>query len=133
MSGWVRNMPDGAVEAVFEGDPDGVSQLVAYCHEGPRGAQLDAVEVTDEVPEGIGGFHDPLDRGATPRVFLPFSRAGLVAVHHLVEDGAELVVALKVGPGEAASSTCITGITPGPPAVTRYLSPTAAGRTSWLG
>jgi acylphosphatase len=56
MSGWVRNMPDGAVEAVFEGDPDGVSQLVAYCHEGPRGARVDAVEVTDEVPEGIGGF-----------------------------------------------------------------------------
>jgi acylphosphatase len=56
MSGWVRNTRDGAVEAVFEGDPDGVSQLVAYCHEGPRGARVDAVEVTDEVPEGIGGF-----------------------------------------------------------------------------
>ena len=56
ISGWVRNTPDGAVEAVFEGDPDAVSQLVAFCHEGPRGARVDAVEVTDEVPEGLGGF-----------------------------------------------------------------------------
>jgi acylphosphatase len=56
VSGWVRNRPDGAVEAVFEGDPDAVSQLVAFCHEGPRGARVDAVEVTDEVPEGLGGF-----------------------------------------------------------------------------
>ena len=56
VSGWVRNTRDGAVEAVFEGDPDAVSQLVAFCHEGPRGARVDAVEVTDEVPEGLGGF-----------------------------------------------------------------------------
>jgi len=56
VSGWVRNTPDGALEAVFEGDPDAVSQLVAFCHEGPRGARVDAVEVTDEPPEGVGGF-----------------------------------------------------------------------------
>lgn len=55
-SGWVRNTADGAVEAVFEGEPDAVSQLVAFCREGPRGARVDAVEVTDESPEGLRGF-----------------------------------------------------------------------------
>ena len=56
VSGWVRNTGDGAVEAVFEGEPDAVSQLVAFCREGPRGARVDAVEVTDEAPEGLRGF-----------------------------------------------------------------------------
>jgi acylphosphatase len=56
VSGWVRNTREGAVEAVFEGDPDSVSQLVAFCHEGPRGARVDAVEVTDEAPERLDGF-----------------------------------------------------------------------------
>ena len=56
VSGWVRNTGDGAVEAVFEGEPDAVSQLVAFCREGPRGARVDAVEVTDESPEGLRGF-----------------------------------------------------------------------------
>ena len=56
VSGWIRNTGDGAVEAVFEGEPDAVSQLVAFCREGPRGARVDAVEVTDEAPEGLRGF-----------------------------------------------------------------------------
>ncbi len=56
VSGWIRNTGDGAVEAVFEGEPDAVSQLVAFCREGPRGARVDAVEVTDESPEGLRGF-----------------------------------------------------------------------------
>ena len=56
VSGWVRNTGDGAVEAVFEGGPDAVSQLVAFCRDGPRGARVDAVEVTDEAPEGLRGF-----------------------------------------------------------------------------
>jgi acylphosphatase len=56
VSGWVRNTRDGAVEAVFEGDAEAVARLIAFCHEGPRGARVDAVEVTDEPPEGVGGF-----------------------------------------------------------------------------
>ncbi len=56
VSGWVRNTGDGAVEAVFEGEPDAVSQLVAFCREGPRSARVDAVEVTDESPEGLRDF-----------------------------------------------------------------------------
>ena len=56
VSGWVRNTGDGAVEAVFEGEADAVSQLVAFCREGPRGARVDAVEVKDEALEGLRGF-----------------------------------------------------------------------------
>ena len=57
VSGFVRNRPDGAVEAVFEGEPDDVEALVEYCHRGPRGAEVDRVEVEEELPEGLAGFH----------------------------------------------------------------------------
>ena len=56
VSGWVRNRPDGTVEAVFEGAPDAVEALVAICHEGPRGARVDRVDVTEESAEGLAGF-----------------------------------------------------------------------------
>ncbi len=56
VSGWARNMEDGTVEAVFEGEPDAVERLVAFCREGPRGARVDRVDVMDEAAEGISGF-----------------------------------------------------------------------------
>jgi acylphosphatase len=56
VAGWVRNRPDGAVEAVFEGEPGAVDRLVELCREGPRGATVVRVEVTDEEPEGLVGF-----------------------------------------------------------------------------
>ena len=56
VAGWVRNRADGTVEAVFEGERDAVDRLVAYVREGPRGAQIDWVDVEAEVPEGLGGF-----------------------------------------------------------------------------
>ncbi len=56
VAGWVRNCPDGTVEAVFEGDPAGVERLVAFCREGPRSAHVDRVEVTAEEPEGLARF-----------------------------------------------------------------------------
>jgi acylphosphatase len=56
VSGWVANRADGAVEAVFEGEADAVERLVAFSREGPRGAQIDSVEVTEEEPEGLSGF-----------------------------------------------------------------------------
>jgi len=55
-AGWVRNNRDGTVEAVFEGGPTAVERLVAFCHEGPRGARVDRIEVTEEEPEGLTGF-----------------------------------------------------------------------------
>ncbi|MGH3129730.1 MAG: acylphosphatase [Gaiellaceae bacterium] len=56
LAGWVRNTHEGTVEAVFEGEPDGVERLVAWCREGPRGARVERVDVIDEDPEGLAGF-----------------------------------------------------------------------------
>jgi acylphosphatase len=56
VSGWVANRADGAVEAVFEGEADAVERLVAFSREGPRGAQVESVEVTEEETEGLSGF-----------------------------------------------------------------------------
>jgi acylphosphatase len=56
VAGWVANRWDGAVEAVFEGEPEAVERLVSFSRKGPRGARVDAVEVTDEEPEGLLGF-----------------------------------------------------------------------------
>jgi acylphosphatase len=56
VAGWVRNNWDGTVEAVFEGDGGAVERLVAFMREGPRGARVDRVDVSDEQPEGLAGF-----------------------------------------------------------------------------
>lgn len=57
VSGWVRNRRDGAVEAVFEGEPRAVDECVAFCHSGPPGARVVRVEVFDDLPpEGARGF-----------------------------------------------------------------------------
>jgi acylphosphatase len=56
VAGWVRNRPDGAVEAVFEGEPEAVESLVRFAHEGPRGADVSHVEVSEEEPEGLSSF-----------------------------------------------------------------------------
>jgi acylphosphatase len=56
VSGWVCNRPDGAVEAVFEGDADAVEEMLAFCRQGPRGAAVEHVDVTEEEPEGVKGF-----------------------------------------------------------------------------
>ncbi len=56
VSGWARNNRDGTVEAVFEGEPAAVERLVTFCHEGPRGAEVDRVDVVTENPEGLSGF-----------------------------------------------------------------------------
>lgn len=54
--GWVQNRGDGTVEAIFEGDPEAVDALVRWCERGPRGAEVERVEVFDEEPEGLRGF-----------------------------------------------------------------------------
>jgi acylphosphatase len=57
VAGSVTNRWDGAVEAVFEGEDDAVERLVAFSREGPRGAQVESVEVFEEEPEGLSGFN----------------------------------------------------------------------------
>jgi acylphosphatase len=56
VAGWVRNNPDGTVEAVFEGAPEDVEALVELCRRGPRGAEVDDIIVVDERAEGLAGF-----------------------------------------------------------------------------
>jgi len=56
VAGWVRNRPDGAVEAVFEGARNDVEALVDFCRRGPRGAEVDRVDVAVESPEGLADF-----------------------------------------------------------------------------
>lgn len=55
-AGWVRNLDDGRVEAVFEGDPEAVERMVAWCRRGPEGAVVESVEILEEDPEGLEGF-----------------------------------------------------------------------------
>lgn len=56
MAGWVRNLPDGRVEAVFEGSDDDVRRLVDWMHRGPAGAAVAEVTVRAEPPEGLTTF-----------------------------------------------------------------------------
>jgi len=56
VSGWVRNLPDGSVEAVFEGPDEDVRRLVEWSRQGPRTAVVEDVRVQPEPPEGISGF-----------------------------------------------------------------------------
>ncbi len=56
VAGWARNNLDGTVEAVLEGEPEAVEALVAFCREGPRGAEVEHVDVQDEEPEGLRDF-----------------------------------------------------------------------------
>jgi acylphosphatase len=48
VTGWVRNLWDGGVEALFEGEDWAVERLVSWCHRGPRGAHVDDVDITYE-------------------------------------------------------------------------------------
>jgi len=56
VTGWVRNTPEGTVEAAFEGDAEAVEDLIRFVHDGPRGAGVERVEVAEERPEGLTGF-----------------------------------------------------------------------------
>jgi acylphosphatase len=56
VTGWVRNHPDGRVEAVQEGPPDAVHRLVDWAHQGPSSATVTSVTVREERPEGLGTF-----------------------------------------------------------------------------
>lgn len=56
LAGYVKNMDDGTVEAVFEGDEKDVEEMIEFCKEGPRGATIDDVEVIEE--DYKGNFED---------------------------------------------------------------------------
>jgi acylphosphatase len=56
LGGWCRNLPDGRVEACFEGDPAAVQAALAWCRKGPSSALVASVEVTPETPQEERGF-----------------------------------------------------------------------------
>jgi acylphosphatase len=56
VDGWVRNLEDGRVEAVFEGPEDDVEAMIEFCHEGSEAASVEEVDVTIEEPAGEDGF-----------------------------------------------------------------------------
>ena len=56
VTGWVGNIPDGRVEAVFEGERAVVEAMIAWCRKGPPAARVSSVEVTWEEPTGEVGF-----------------------------------------------------------------------------
>lgn len=56
VNGWARNMPDGSVEAVLEGDPEAVQRVVRFLQTGPPQAEVERVDVDEEEPEGLSGF-----------------------------------------------------------------------------
>ena len=56
LGGWVRNLQDGRVEAVFEGESETVRQMIEWCESGPSSADVDDVSVEQETPEGLSGF-----------------------------------------------------------------------------
>jgi acylphosphatase len=56
VSGWIRNAPDGTVEAVFEGEEERVRSMVDWCRRGPSSARVDDVEAEPEEPTGETGF-----------------------------------------------------------------------------
>jgi acylphosphatase len=56
VAGWVRNLPDGRVEAVFEGLPGDVRRLLEWVRHGPRLAHVQDVAIELEPPEGLGAF-----------------------------------------------------------------------------
>jgi len=52
VTGWVRNLRDGSVEALFEGDIDRIERMIAWCHHGSPYGFVDHVEVREEPYEG---------------------------------------------------------------------------------
>jgi len=57
LTGWVKNLPDGRVEAVFEGDKEKVEEAIEWCRKGPSFAQVSDVKVEREEPTGeFSGF-----------------------------------------------------------------------------
>ena len=56
LGGWVRNLPDGRVEAVFEGAAPAVAKMLDWCRKGPDRAIVTSVATTDETAEGLSGF-----------------------------------------------------------------------------
>ena len=56
VTGWAKNLDDGRVEVMLEGEPEAVAAVEAWCHEGPPAGRVDAVAGFDEPVTGLTGF-----------------------------------------------------------------------------
>ena len=56
LAGWGLNLPDGLVEAVFEGNQEAVERMIRWCHNGPPGAAVSGVDMVWESPRGESSF-----------------------------------------------------------------------------
>ena len=56
ISGWIRNCPDGSVEAHIDGDEDGVTRMIERMRHGPSDARVEEVAVEEAAPESTGRF-----------------------------------------------------------------------------
>ena len=56
VAGWVRNRPDGSVEAHVEGEEARVAEFIALLHRGPPAASVERVEVSESASESLAGF-----------------------------------------------------------------------------
>ncbi|MCX6814589.1 MAG: acylphosphatase [Candidatus Aenigmarchaeota archaeon] len=56
LKGWVRNLPDGRVEALFEGNKNAIEKMLELCKKGPPHAKVEKVEVMKEKPLGLERF-----------------------------------------------------------------------------
>lgn len=56
VDGWVKNLDDGRVEAVFEGDESAVNAMIEWCHDGSLAASVESVDVEYEEPTDLDGF-----------------------------------------------------------------------------
>lgn len=56
LAGWIRNLPDGRVEASFEGPKEAVDSFVDWLQHGPPAARVDGVELDEEAPTGAARF-----------------------------------------------------------------------------
>ena len=56
LAGWVKNLPDGRVEAVFEGEQDQINKMLVWCYQGSPTSQVDQVDIRNEKPQSLKGF-----------------------------------------------------------------------------
>lgn len=56
LAGWVRNLPDGRVEAWVEGEPAALERFLAWIRRGPPAARVEALEIVESPPVGLNGF-----------------------------------------------------------------------------
>jgi acylphosphatase len=70
IAGWVRNLPDGTVEAAIEGAENAVAALLEWCRRGPPAARVRNVDSREEPPENVAGFriarNDGREGGSEP-------------------------------------------------------------------